>query len=63
MATLKMGNLLNESKFNELKRTFKKSTKKSLRFQKFDLTIAIQVEKADCVVMIIFFENVRSSVY
>lgn len=41
----------------------KNQQKNSLRFQKFDLTIAIQVEKADCVVMIIFFENVRSSVY
>ena len=43
MATLKMGNLLNESKFNELKRTFKKSTKKSMRALESHMLGSVQI--------------------
>ena len=43
MATLKMGNLLNESKFNELKRTFKKSTKKSIKALESHMLGSVQI--------------------
>jgi len=43
MATLKMGNLLNESKFNELKRTFKKSTKKSMKAMESHMLGSVQI--------------------
>ena len=43
MATLKMGNLLNESKFNELKRTFKKSTKKSMKALESHMLGSVQI--------------------